>query len=390
MLGNQISLVAVPILVLALTGSPAQAGLVAAFEALPYLMFGLVAGTVIDRWNRKVVMLACDGLRALALAAVPILYVTVGLDVVDLYAVSFVAGTAFVFFNIAEISSLTSIVSTSQLTQATSISSAVEATGGLVGPGVGGLLIAFGRTTLIGGVIAILFDAVSFAISFASLLFIRRPFQAERSDKVRQRIGSEIAEGLRFLWGHPVIRPIALVSAGLNVVFSPVYVALIVLTRDMNGGSVGVGLLFSLGSAGGLIGALAVPRLTRRFSAGRVLVGSTVGWAVAMSLLPLALNPPMLIGSWALVTFLSPVYDVTQTSYRLSVIPEDLQGRVNSAFRFLAWGVRPLALGIGGLAVGLFGARAVLMALAVGMILIALVVATSRLREATIETAAPS
>lgn len=386
MLGNYVSLIAVPVLVLALTGSPTQAGLVGAFEALPYLLFGLVAGALVDRWNRKTVMLVCDGVRALAMLTVPAAYAFGSLEVGQLYAVAFVVGSAFVFFNIAELSSLTSIVSKSQLTRATSVNSMVETTGGLVGPGLGGVLVSVGRTTLVGGVIAFLVDAITFAVSFVSLLFIRRPFQGERSTESRRRLVAEIKEGFGFLWRHPLMRPIALVSAALNLVFSPAYLALIVLVRDQGGNTAQIGLVFSIGSAGGLLGALSVPWLTRRMTAGRLLVTSTTTWALAMALLPLSVSPYMTAMSWGLVTFLSPMYDVTQMSYRLSVIPEELQGRVNSAFRFLAWGLRPLALGVGGAAVGAFGAREVLVVLAAGMVLIAVAVGSSRLREARIET----
>ena len=118
--GREIETLALPLLVLALTGSPAQVGFIAAAQSLPYLLLSLVAGALVDRWDRRWVMLACDAVRALAFASLPVAWLLGGVALPQLYLVAVIAGSAFVFYNIAEISSLAQVVEPAQLLRATS------------------------------------------------------------------------------------------------------------------------------------------------------------------------------------------------------------------------------------------------------------------------------
>ncbi|HEV8192603.1 MAG TPA: MFS transporter, partial [Ktedonobacterales bacterium] len=137
-IGTEVSMVAFPFLVLALTGSPAQAGLMGGLRALPYLLFSLPAGALIDRWNRKTVMILCDAGRALALGSIPLALILGQLTLVQLYTVSAAEGTLFVFFNLAEVASLPRVVPKEQLPAANAQYSATEGTSALVGPALGG------------------------------------------------------------------------------------------------------------------------------------------------------------------------------------------------------------------------------------------------------------
>ncbi|MEV4454521.1 MFS transporter [Microbispora sp. NPDC049633] len=182
----------------------------------------------------------------------------------------------------------------------------------------------------------------------------------------------EVGEGLGFLWRHRAIRCVALVSACLNVLFSPCYLAVIGLARDeLHASEAFVGLVFSLGGGAGIVGGLLASRIAERFRPRGIIVGSVLAWAAVMPVLPSATTPEVLIAGWMLVALISPVYDVTQMSYRLSLIPDHLQGRVNSTFRFIARGLRPLTMGVGGVATGVLGPRALLWICAGGMVLLA-------------------
>ncbi|HEV2457480.1 MAG TPA: MFS transporter, partial [Ktedonobacterales bacterium] len=153
-LGTRMSALALPLLVLALTRSPAQAGLVAAARLLPYLLFSLPAGALVDRWNRKAVMIRCDVVRWLALGSVPLAFALGRLSVVQLYLVAFVEGTAYVLFSLAEVSALPRVVPESQLPRAWSLNETSDASGQLLGPGVAGFIIGLARTTPGGAALA--------------------------------------------------------------------------------------------------------------------------------------------------------------------------------------------------------------------------------------------
>ncbi|MEK2479069.1 MFS transporter [Streptomyces noursei] len=389
-LGGQIMTMALPLLVLGLTGSPTHAGLAAAVGAAPHIVLSLAAGALVDRWDRRTVLLVCVAVRAAVLLWVPVAHELRVLEVTQLYALSLLNGTAFVFFNIAELSVLPELVDKAQLSRASSVNAVVESTAALTGPGLGGALVALGGSPVDGGALAFLTAGIAYAAATGPLLLLPRgqapkpgTRQAGAPETAREAAGAgwrarlvrEIAEGLGFLWRHRDIRRIALTSAALNLLFSPCYLAVLVLARDeLHASEVYVGLIFSLGGAGGILGGILASRIAGRRNAPGVIVGSVLAWAAVMPLLPAARAPETLIAGWILVTLISPVYDVTQLSYRLSMVPDGLQGRVNSTFRFIAWGLRPLAMGLGGVATSALGPRALLWTCAGGMALLAVAV----------------
>src|SRR5262249_52482995 len=139
--GTYVSQLALPLLVLALTKSPTQAGLLTAVGMLPYLLLSLPAGALVDRWNRKALMIWCDTARWLTLGSIPLAYALGHLSVAQLYVVAAVAGIGDVFFGLAQTSSLPQVVAPSQLSRAWSLSEASDASGRLLGPGLAGIII---------------------------------------------------------------------------------------------------------------------------------------------------------------------------------------------------------------------------------------------------------
>src|SRR5713101_8567289 len=154
--GTQVSMLALPLLVLAITHSPAQAGLIAALRGLPYALFVLPAGALIDRWNRKRVMILCDAGRAVALGSIPVALLLGHLTIVQLCIVSLVEGTLFTFFNLAETACLPQVVSKEQLTSAVAQSTVIDSISGMLGPSLSGALYSIGRA------IPFLTDAISY------------------------------------------------------------------------------------------------------------------------------------------------------------------------------------------------------------------------------------
>jgi len=175
-LGSTISTLALPLLVLALTHSAAQAGFIAAAQAIPYLVLALPAGALIDHWDRKAVMIRCDIARFLALGSVPLAAAVGQVTIAQLYLVALIAGTALVFFNIAQTAALTHVVPAAQLPRANALDQTVSSTAALVGPGLAGAIVALGRTIAAGASLAFLVDSLSYLASVLSLLGEERPY----------------------------------------------------------------------------------------------------------------------------------------------------------------------------------------------------------------------
>jgi len=382
-LGSSVSRLALPLLTLALTHSPAQAGFIAALQSLPYLLFSLPAGALIDRWDRKRVMIRCDVARCLAYGSVPLAYAAARLSIAQLYAVALVGGTAYVFFNIAEVAALPRIVPAGQLSRATALNESATSASALIGPGLGGFIISLARGTVSGAVVAYLADSLSYLVSTLSLGFIRAPFQAERAPVAGRSLRAEMAEGVRFLWSHRDLRALALLTMGLNLFFGPLPLAIIVLARtNLHADARTIGLIFSAGSAGGLAGSLVAPWVKARLRVGQAIIGSVVCIAVATPLVGAAVSVPMLLAGYALIGVMLPVYNVMSISYRLSLVPDALQGRVNSVFRLLGLGSVPVGTAIGGLLLEPIGPRAELWLIAAGFAVCAVAVTCTTVRRA--------
>lgn len=359
--GSGVSQIAYPLLILALTHSPAKAGFAAALFSLPYLIFSLPAGAYIDRWNRKRVMILCDTGRAIALGSIPIAYALGHLTLAQLYITATVEGTLFVFFNIAEVACLPRVVPGPQIPTASAQNEGGGIATQLVAPPLGGLLFAVARS------IPFAVDAVSYLASVISLSLIRTPFQEERVAE-RRSIAHEIREGVAWLWGQRLIRFMAVLTGGLNLTGAATFLPVIVLAQQQHAPPPAIGLMFSIASAGGLLGAFMAPRIQRRFGFGQVIV--TTVWVIGLITPLLVVAPnPVLIGVVLGAMFISsPIYNAVQFGYRLQIIPDALQGRVNSAFRLVAFGFQPVGAALSGLLIGAVGARAtVLIFAAIGL-----------------------
>jgi MFS family permease len=342
-LGSGVSQIAFPLLVLAITHSPAQAGITGALAMIPYLFLSLPAGALVDRWDRKRIMILCDCGRALTLASIPVLAALGHLTLTQLYITALVEGTFFVFFSLSEAACLPRVVAQEQLPTASAQNEGGTVASGLVAPPLGGLLFQS-----VGQTVPFLVDGISYAASVISLRFIKTEFQDEREATPRN-LRAEIAEGLVWLWHNPLIRYMAFLTGGMNAAVAALYLTLIMLARNQHTSSASIGLMLAVVSGGGVVGALAAPRIQRRFGFGQVIV--SLFWAVALVWPLFAVAPNSLIlGALAAVIYgLGPVYNAVQFAYRLAQIPDELQGRVNSAYRLVAFGSQPLGLALSGL-----------------------------------------
>jgi MFS family permease len=376
-MGAMTSQVIYPLLILALTDSPTAAGIAGALRFIPYVLFSLPVGALIDRWDRKRVMILSDVGRAIAVGSIPAAMFFDALTLAHVYAVCFVEGSLFCFFNIAEVAALPRVVPRAQLAEATAYNEAGVGVAGIVGPPLGTVLYQ-----VLGRAVPFVGNALSYIVSFVSLAAIRTSFRAEPG-MAKRDLKAEIAEGVRWLWSKPLIRFMALLTGGFNLVGAAFPLVVIVLAKELGAGDGEIGVIFSIASVGGILGSLVGGRIQRRFSFGQVIV--TVIWIAATAFLLFAVAPGFWwIGLFAAVfAFVGPIYNVVQFSYRVALIPDALQGRVNSVFRLLAFGFMPIGASLSGVAIEQVGVRAAIVMFAACFFLIAILTTLNRhVREA--------
>jgi MFS family permease len=364
--GSQFSELAFPLLILFLTGSAAQAGIAGALGVLPYLVFSLPAGALVDRWDRKRVMILCDCGRAVVLASIPLALLVGRLTIVQLYLASMAEGTLFVFFNLAEVSCLPRVVSKEQLPAATAQNITTFSLASLIGSPLAGALYALGK------LFPFLVDAFSYVLSALTLSLIRIQFQEERSNQQQESVWHNIAEGLIWLWSHPLIRYMAILTGGLNLITAGRVLIIIVLAQRLHASAVVIGLIFTLAGVGSICGAILAPIVQKRLRFGTVIIGFC--WIITVSYPLYALAPSVLLlgVNAAFLSLVFPSYDVVQFTYRSTLIPDALQGRVNSVFRLLAYGGQPLGLALAGILIQSLGVVVTVFILATGFLLLAL------------------
>lgn len=347
-IGTGATQIVYPLLILALTDSPQAAGFAAALGSIPYILFSLPAGALVDRWERKRVMIYCDIGRAAVLASIPIAMLFNALTIWQIYVCALLEGSLFVFFNIAEVAALSRVVEKEQLPQAAAQNDVAFSIANIIAPTLGAALFQIGKAA------PFVFDVFSYLASVVSLLFIRTEFQTERK-KVETHIVREIREGMSWLWQQHLIRYMAFLTGALNFVNVPVTLIIIVLAQNMGATDAEIGLVFSISAFGAIAGALIGGQIQKKFRFGHVII--TTVWLTALLFPLLAFAPTFwflgIIMGLAWMT--SPIYNVVQFSYRVALIPDALQGRVNSVFRLLAFGFQPAGAAIAGVLIERYG-----------------------------------
>ncbi len=327
-IGSEATALAYPLLVLAVTGSPAQAGVVGFARIVPWALFGVVAGGVADRVNRKHVMIVADVVRIVAVLSLVVTLALHRASVVQIAIVAFVEGSMYIFFNIAELGALRSVVPTRQLPDAAAAEQTRYSVATLVAPPLGGALFTLGRT------LPFIADVLSYLFSLASLLLMRTPFQEERvKDEIPLR--AQLAEGFGWLWSHRFFRACALLFSWVNLIWEALFLVLIVAARrqGLSGGE--IRLLIAGFGVCSLLGAVAAPRITRRLSMRTLIVGSfwlQLGFA-AFLLKP---NVYVLLLGVLPMAFFGASVNAAVIGYRTAVVPDRLTGRVGGVARTIA------------------------------------------------------
>jgi len=397
-IGSAVTIVALPFAAVVLLHATAfQVGLLTAAGTACFLLVALPAGLVVDRVAKRRLMIVCDASRTLIVGSVVVAAAIGALTMAQLYVVALLAGLATVFFDVAYQSYVPSLIAREQLHDGNGKLGATQAFSQVAGPGLGGALFGL----LKAGALAA--DAISFGVSTATLLLIRarepRPHRRSRENRAARKnrtrrmnraarmnrraqperagrrdglrdLRKELLAGLAFVAKHQVLRKIAACTGTANL-FGAMSGALLVifLVRVLAVSPQEAGLLFSIGSLGGILGGVLSGRLTRWIGSARIIWFSVGVFGLIPILLPLTEPGPRLVLfpiSLFGLTFMVVVYNIAQLSYRQLITPHELLGRMNAAMRWIVWGTLPLGGLLGGALGGAFGVRPTLWIAVVG------------------------
>lgn len=368
--GVNASIIAFPLLVLAVTGSAVASGLVLGTIAAAQLVAGLPAGALVDRWNRRTVMLCCEAVQAVAAASlVGALWSGVA-SVPHMIVVAAVIGVCSSLFEPAEDASLPSVVRSEQLSTAVSMNTARSYLGQLSGTAAGGFLFAVGRF------VPFAVHALTHALAFAALLFLRLPAR-DVEPKPAGQLGREMAAGLRWVWQSRHVRVTALCAIVLNLFFSAFYIIIIVLAQ-MRGVPPGeIGIMAAMLGVGGILGALLAPYLHRVLSPYLSIV--SVFWVLTV-LTPVAVFVDsgyllgLLFGAMAL---LPPTANTTIITEQLLLTSDELRGRLSAVMGIVTGVAATVGPALGGVLVAAVPGDQAVLVCATGMAVAAVLVTVS-------------
>ena len=362
--GTQLSSIAYPLLVLAVTGSAAKAGLVGFARTLPTALLALPAGVAADRWNRKWLMIAADGVRVLALAVLATTILTGESPFWLIVLAASVEGAGATLFNPAQVGALRAVVPRRQLPAATATQTGRQAAVRLLGPPVGGALFAAARA------LPFVVDAISYAFSTLSLLAMRTPFQEERA-REEAPLRSQLGVGFRFLWSRPFLRTCAFLFGFANFIGPGILLAVVVIGTEqgLSGGE--VGLLVAAVGACLLLGSLLSPLVRRVLPVRAVLVLELWTW-LGCALFVVWPNVYVLTLGILPTALAIPSTNSVVHGYGIAMTPDRLLGRAEAARSTIALLIAPLGPLVAGVLLANVSARAAIAVFAAFALVLAL------------------
>lgn len=368
--GSQFTNVALPLTaVLVLDATPAQMGWINAFQQLPMAVFGLLAGVWVDRMRRKPILVFSDFAQGTLLLSIPITAYYHHLSLVQLAAVAFGVGSLKVIQGVADRAYLPSIVQKEALLEGNSkiwFSFSLSQT---VGPGMAG-----GLVSAISAPFVIAIDAMSYFVSGASVLSIRRR-EAVPTPSGDRRVWADMRFGLTQLARHPVLRPLVLCGAMHNICSTMIVtVYFLYLTRTLGIEAYILGGILIAGGLGSILGSTVSSRMVELYGSRTTLIIVQIVTGIARLLIPLASGSlaaivTLLAVSELLLGCARSVFNITQISLRQSIIPATMMGRVNASIGFVLWAFTPLGALAAGFLAGWTSMRSTLWVAATGVLL---------------------
>ncbi len=355
--GTQAALIAYPLLILALTHSAAIAGAAGTVRLVAQLVLGLPGGALSDRFDRRLTMITCDAIRAAVLGLLTGLVLAHLVTWPVVLAVSVIDGAANALFDPSASAALPGIVADEQLEQAWAATEARSYGASLAGPALGGFLFGLGSA------VPFLGDALSYLVSAGTVSRIRGQFRPERTAK-RTALWREAAEGIRLVWNHQLLRAVVVQAPLVNFAFTGVIFTITLALRQHGTAPGIIGLAQGGIAAGGLLGALAAPRLQGRLPLRRLVIVLTMAGTGLFAVAALVLPSPLVAVPVAATLLLAPAANAALFAAMLRATPDNMRGRVSNTVTQAATGLAALAPLTAGLLVQHFSGRWALAAFA--------------------------
>jgi MFS family permease len=355
-IGSAITTLALPLTaVVVLKASTFQVALLTTAAYAAFALIALPAGVIVDRLAKRRIMIWCDAARMLIIGSVPVTAAFGVLTIWQLYLVALSAGVCTVFFAVSYQSYLPALVGPDHLVDGNGKLGATQSLAQVSGPGIGGGLVG-----VLGAANAMGADAISYAVSVASLMAIRLPEQSAAKSQARH-LRTEITEGLSFVVRHSIVRKIVACTATSNLFSGMVFaLEIIFLVRVLKVRPADTGLIMAAGSLGGVAGAILSGRLRMWIGSARIIWFANIVLGLPGFGIPLA-EPGWRVAAFVVgfagFSFSAVVYNVAQVSYRQAICPPELLGRMNAAVRWIVWGTLPIGGLLGGAVGDAIGVR---------------------------------
>ncbi len=369
--GDGVSFIAYPWLASAITRDPVQIALVGVATRIPWLIFTLPAGVITDRVDRRKLVAWMDVIRFLLTLGVAFIVLGVQdqlaspdaiaagtapvpesatLLLVMIYAASLLLGFAEVLRDNSAQTLMPAIVVEENLEKANGrLWGAEQVMNSFVGPPLGGLLLAIAFS------LPFFVDAGTFGVAAALVFMIGGEFRAKKSpsqSEVKPSFKAEMKEGVRWLWHHPLFRPMAISLGVLNAMSSLAFATFVLFAQEILGlDAAGFGILMTAGAAGAVIGSFIASWVSKKIGQGPSLFVTLAGGAITLLVIGLTSSSLVLWTMVALMSLTAVLWNVITVSLRQALIPDHLLGRVNSVYRFFGWGMMPIGAVLGGLIV---------------------------------------
>jgi len=348
--GNQFTSLALPILaVLSLKATAFELGLLIGLQTVAFPILGLFVGVIADRLRKRPIMIVCNFGRMFTLATIPAAFLLSALTIYQLYLVAVINGVFTVFFEISYQSYLPVLVDRADLVEGNAKLQTSWSGAQVVGPTLAGFVYE-----IIGGALTIAVDAIGYLASALSLLSIRKREPKSHDDSMPRKgnFFAEMKEGIHIVFDNDVIKKIMFATATINFgnsIFQAVFV--IFLLKMLLFTPAAIGILGTITAVGFLLGATVAPNFTRKMGLGRTIAITAFVPIIAM-LQPLALYgfAYLIMGTIGFVSgFVLPIYNINTVSLRQSIVPDQLQGRMNATVRTINWGTIPVGSFVGGI-----------------------------------------
>lgn len=364
LLGYRMSAVAYPLLAIWYLNSTVGAGLIGFASLLPMLLVQLPAGVLVDRYDRRRVMIVCDLVGCAAMASLVVSLLAGHLWLWHLMAVAFVEGSAAIVYRLAERAAVRNVVHARHLSAALSQNEARAQAAGLIGQPAGSSLFAVARWA------PFLSTVAGHVLSLVGLLLIKAEFQTERRT-ARRRLRSELLEGITWLRGQRFLRAAVFLVAGSNLLFQISGLAIILVVKENGHSPAAIGIIGAVSGVGGVLGSLFASKLLRHLAPRTILVGAFSAWAAVTPCLALTTSLYAIGGLMALVSFVGAAMNVSAGVYQVQITPDGLQGRVTSVAMLLSSGANSLGSVAGGLLLSTVSTTRTITGVAAVMLLLA-------------------